>query len=227
VERVYIATTYRVHKRRLLALLAPYDDRGIQRQLYLVVRSDHLYGFRAGWIDPLVLVATHSRGRQSAVASQRHPRLRRTWLHSRVHICVTRGRGERHVRRLRTHLDRHDAMVDQRVTCDAPWCGVVASEQDKERGTRARNTELAASRGAAVIAEDHSLRRLKRDIHDGPQQRIIRLQYEISSAERKLEVDPEGARELLAGALQQSKDTLDELRSLSRGFAPRSFRTEV
>jgi signal transduction histidine kinase len=46
------------------------------------------------------------------------------------------------------------------------------------------------------------------------------LQYDISSAERKLEVDPEGAGELLEGALQQSKDTLDALRSLSRGFAP-------
>ena len=90
----------------------------------------------------------------------------------------------------------------------------------KNEALARENTELAASRGAAVIAEDHSLRRLERDIHDGPQQRLIRLQYDISSAERKLGVDPEGARTLLAGALQQSKDTLDELRSLSRGFAP-------
>jgi signal transduction histidine kinase len=90
----------------------------------------------------------------------------------------------------------------------------------KNEALARENTELAASRGAAVIAEDHSLRRLEREIHDGPQQRLIRLQYDISSAERKLEVDPEGARELLTGALQQSKDTLDELRSLSRGFAP-------
>lgn len=35
---------------------------------------------------------------------------------------------------------------------------------------------LAASRGAAVAAEGHSLRRLERDIHDGPQQRLVRLQ---------------------------------------------------
>jgi signal transduction histidine kinase len=90
----------------------------------------------------------------------------------------------------------------------------------KSEALARENTELAASRGAAVIAEDHSLRRLERDIHDGPQQRLIRLQYAISSAERKLEADPDGARALLAGALQQSGDALDELRSLSRGFAP-------
>jgi signal transduction histidine kinase len=82
------------------------------------------------------------------------------------------------------------------------------------------NVDLAASRGSAVIAEDHSLRRLERDIHDGPQQRLIRLQFDIASAERKMEADPVAARALMAGALQQSKDTLDELRSLSRGFAP-------
>jgi signal transduction histidine kinase len=82
------------------------------------------------------------------------------------------------------------------------------------------NAELAASRGFAAIAEDHSLRRLERDIHDGPQQRLIRLQYDIASAERTMKADPDTARGLLASALQQSRDTLDELRSLSRGFAP-------
>jgi len=82
------------------------------------------------------------------------------------------------------------------------------------------NEDLAVSRGSAVIAEDHSLRRLERDIHDGPQQRLIRLQFDISSAQRKMDADPVAAQALLAGALQQSKETLDELRSLSRGFAP-------
>ena len=82
------------------------------------------------------------------------------------------------------------------------------------------NKDLSASRGSAVVAEDHSLRRLERDIHDGPQQRLIRLQFDISSAQRKMDADPVAAQALLAGALQQSKDTLDELRSLSRGFAP-------
>jgi signal transduction histidine kinase len=80
--------------------------------------------------------------------------------------------------------------------------------------------ELGASRGAAVAAEDHSLRRLERDIHDGPQQRLVRLQFDLASAERKLESDPDAAKTLLAGALQQSRDTLEELRELSRGFAP-------
>jgi signal transduction histidine kinase len=79
---------------------------------------------------------------------------------------------------------------------------------------------LAESRGAAVSAEGHSLRRLERDIHDGPQQRLVRLQMDIAAAERQLEADPEKAKSLLSDAMQQSKDALEELRALSRGFAP-------
>jgi len=79
---------------------------------------------------------------------------------------------------------------------------------------------LGASRDAAVSAEDHSLRRLERDIHDGPQQRLVRLQFDLASAERALDSDPAAARALLEGARKQSRETLEELRDLSRGFAP-------
>ncbi|GAA0417364.1 signal transduction histidine kinase [Leifsonia naganoensis] len=80
--------------------------------------------------------------------------------------------------------------------------------------------DLSASRGAAVAAEDQALRRLERDLHDGPQQRLIRLQMDIAAAERKLADDPDAAAALLAEARQQAGDTLEELRALSRGFAP-------
>jgi signal transduction histidine kinase len=80
--------------------------------------------------------------------------------------------------------------------------------------------DLSASRGAAVAAEDQSLRRLERDIHDGPQQRLVRLQMDLASAERKLESDPDAARTLLAEAREQAHDTLEELRALSRGLVP-------
>ncbi|MEI5583011.1 MULTISPECIES: sensor histidine kinase [unclassified Agromyces] len=80
--------------------------------------------------------------------------------------------------------------------------------------------QLSASRGAAVQAEDAALRRLERDIHDGPQQRLVRLQMDLAAIERKLDADPEAARALLGEAREQARDTLDELRALSRGFAP-------
>lgn len=79
---------------------------------------------------------------------------------------------------------------------------------------------LAESRGAAISAEGTSLRRLERDIHDGPQQRLVRMQMDLAAAERQLADDPEKARELISEAMQQSRDALEELRALSRGFAP-------
>jgi signal transduction histidine kinase len=80
--------------------------------------------------------------------------------------------------------------------------------------------DLSASRGAAVSAEDQSLRRLERDIHDGPQQRLVRLQMDLASAERRLDDDPDAARRLLADARIQAHDTLEELRALSHGLVP-------
>ncbi len=81
-------------------------------------------------------------------------------------------------------------------------------------------TDLAASRTAAVAAEGSALRRLERDIHDGPQQRLVRLQMDLAAAQRQLPDDAAAARELIDGAMAQSKEALEELRALSQGFAP-------
>jgi signal transduction histidine kinase len=79
---------------------------------------------------------------------------------------------------------------------------------------------LSESRSAAVSAEGTALRRLERDIHDGPQQRLVRMQMDLAAADRQLAEDPDAARKLITEAQQQAKDALDELRALSRGFAP-------
>ena len=83
-----------------------------------------------------------------------------------------------------------------------------------------RVDELTVSRAAAVEAEAHSLQRLERDLHDGPQQRLVRLGMDLSLVERRLADDPESARVLLAEARTQTAEALAELRALSRGIAP-------
>jgi signal transduction histidine kinase len=88
---------------------------------------------------------------------------------------------------------------------------------------QARADQLAASRRSAVRAEAQVLRRLERDLHDGPQQRLVRLGMDLESAGRRLddpEGDPQRARTLIAEALTQSREALAELRALSRGIAP-------
>jgi signal transduction histidine kinase len=79
---------------------------------------------------------------------------------------------------------------------------------------------VETGRDAARAAEAESLRRLERDIHDGPQQRLVRLSMDIGRARRQLEHDPALVGETLDAALLQARETVDELRSLSRGIAP-------
>ncbi|GGS75060.1 histidine kinase [Planobispora rosea] len=84
---------------------------------------------------------------------------------------------------------------------------------------RERDTARAQT-VAAVTAEAAALRRLERDIHDGPQQRLVRLALELGRAQHNFDSRPELVRTALADALLQTEEALEELRALSRGIAP-------
>jgi signal transduction histidine kinase len=86
---------------------------------------------------------------------------------------------------------------------------------------RAQAALEAAGRQSAVHAEDSAMRRLERDLHDGPQQRLVRLQMDLATVERRAASgDAEQAVEVAKQAQLQAKAALDELRALSRGVAP-------
>ncbi|WP_163542446.1 sensor histidine kinase [Occultella kanbiaonis] len=114
----------------------------------------------------------------------------------------------------------------------APWVvrGMVALHSGLARVTlggtsssalRAQVAELTRSRAAVVGAEADTLRRIERDIHDGPQQRLVRMSMDLKSAQRRLGAeDPEAAERLIAEAIRHAQASLDELRTLSRGIAP-------
>lgn len=91
---------------------------------------------------------------------------------------------------------------------------------DERSALRQRVSQLTESRSAAGEAEAQTLRRLERDLHDGPQQRLVRLGMDISTAQRRLDTDPAEARQLLDAAFRQSQEALGEIRQLSRGIAP-------
>ena len=88
-------------------------------------------------------------------------------------------------------------------------------------GLRERVVELTESRAAVVGAEAETLRRIERDLHDGPQQRLIRISMDLQSAQRRLAAgDQSAAEELVAGSIEHVQGSLAELRTLSRGIAP-------
>ena len=77
------------------------------------------------------------------------------------------------------------------------------------------------AKAAAATAEVDSLRRLERDLHDGPQQRLVRLQMDLAAAERRLASDDgAAAAQIVTEARSQTAEALAELRALTRGIAP-------
>jgi signal transduction histidine kinase len=97
--------------------------------------------------------------------------------------------------------------------------GVNELREQVAEAEAARDT-AQAQKAAAVSAEATALRRLERDIHDGPQQRLVRLAMDLGRADHQFATDPEAARATVVEALAQTRETLDELRALSRGIAP-------
>lgn len=102
----------------------------------------------------------------------------------------------------------HRAVV-QGLLCVDP---TVALRQDVER--------LRGSRSAALELEASELRRFERDLHDGAQQRLVRVAMDLGLAEEKLDADPAGAKVLVTSAREQTQLALSEIRDLVRGAAP-------
>jgi signal transduction histidine kinase len=79
---------------------------------------------------------------------------------------------------------------------------------------------LVEGRDAGRAAEDSALRRLERDIHDGPQQRLVRLSMDLGRAQHRLGTEAPDLADELGRVKDQAQETLAELRALSRGIAP-------
>jgi signal transduction histidine kinase len=92
---------------------------------------------------------------------------------------------------------------------------------DEREQLVARVSELETTRAGAVESSDARLRRIERDLHDGAQHRLAFIAMELGRARAKLAAqDSDGADLLLAGAHEESKRAMGELRDLVRGIHP-------
>jgi signal transduction histidine kinase len=80
--------------------------------------------------------------------------------------------------------------------------------------------QLTASRARIVEASVAERRRLERNLHDGAQQRLVTLAVNLRIAQECLSEDPAVAATMLAGAGEDLKLALEELRELARGLHP-------
>ncbi len=102
--------------------------------------------------------------------------------------------------------------------CAALAESLLASDDRAELAERI--SALEATRSGAVDSADARLRRIERDLHDGAQHRLAYIAMELGRARAKLADDPEAVDVLLAGAHDESKVAMRELRDLVRGIHP-------
>jgi len=79
---------------------------------------------------------------------------------------------------------------------------------------------LTQTRVATVDSVEVERRRIERDLHDGPQQRLVAIAMDLGMARERLDRDPDGARELLDKAHSASKEAITEMRQVARGIHP-------
>ncbi|WP_420363251.1 sensor domain-containing protein [Curtobacterium aetherium] len=85
-----------------------------------------------------------------------------------------------------------------------------------------RLAEVTASRDAAVVDADATLRRIERELHDGTQARLVGLAMTLGDARDRLQTGQDAAdvEALVARAHTSTKEALVELRALARGIHP-------
>ena len=97
---------------------------------------------------------------------------------------------------------------------------IVRGHDEEDRREMAERIDvLTATRAGAVDQQAAELRRIERDLHDGAQARLVALAMDLGMARERLADDPD-AQQLVAGAHEQAKQAITELRDLARGIHP-------
>lgn len=118
----------------------------------------------------------------------------------------------------------HDAALREQQELLHGALSVARLALDNERLAaivRAQLREVEASRHRLVTAQDDARRRIERDLHDGAQQRLLRLSMALQVAKDSL---PTGVGATLGTSLRVAEEELDaalhDLRDLAHGIYP-------
>ncbi|HEX5535376.1 MAG TPA: histidine kinase [Actinomycetales bacterium] len=83
-----------------------------------------------------------------------------------------------------------------------------------------RVATLTETRERTVDSVELERRRIERDLHDGPQQRLVAIAMDLGMARTKLDTDPVAAQSLIDKAHSAAKEAITEMRQVARGIHP-------
>ncbi|WP_435201757.1 sensor histidine kinase [Janibacter sp. GS2] len=84
----------------------------------------------------------------------------------------------------------------------------------------ARVDTLTDTRREAVDSVEAERRRIERDLHDGPQQRLVSIAMTLGMAKQAIDDDPASAADLVDEAHRSAKEAIVEMRHVARGIVP-------
>jgi signal transduction histidine kinase len=167
--------------------------------------------------DPSLEIAYFLPKRELYVDEQGHPVALPEEGSARVVTTLESG-GETIAALVHDEILRHDPEIVESVAAAARLA--IANERLRAE-VRAKLEEVRASRTRIVDAADAARRRVERDLHDGAQQRLVRLSLDVGLLREKVEGGPD--RELIGDVdaiSKQLREALEELRDLARGIHP-------
>jgi signal transduction histidine kinase len=98
---------------------------------------------------------------------------------------------------------------------------IAVDNEHLQAEVRAQLEDLRASRARIIETGDAERRRLERDLHDGAQQLLVALSYDLRLAQARAEADVDSElTNLLATAGEKARSALGELRELAHGIYP-------
>jgi signal transduction histidine kinase len=80
--------------------------------------------------------------------------------------------------------------------------------------------DLIDSRARVIAASDATRRRIERDLHDGVQQHLVSIGYDLRLAEATITPEQEELKRMLATAADDLSGVLSELQEIARGLHP-------
>lgn len=121
-------------------------------------------------------------------------------------------------------LVRHDrgALAADDLTSRIGASARLAVDNERMRALLLAQVEdLRSSRARIVATSDDERRRLERDLHDGAQQRLLALTYELRMARSAAaDAGDDGRAAVIDTTLAAARGAVDELRDIAHGIYP-------
>ncbi|MEN3263777.1 DUF4118 domain-containing protein, partial [Pseudonocardia sp.] len=112
-----------------------------------------------------------------------------------------------------TPRGRFPADSEQRIADFTELIGTAIANADSR-------AQLTASRARIIAATDDARRRIERDLHDGTQQRLVALGFELRLAQATVPAEQPELQTQIGRVADELTEAIVELREISRGIHP-------